>query len=135
LIGGSELYLLDTNIFLEVLLNREYSKVIQDLLNRDTATAFFVSDFSVYSIGIFLMHMNLPDQFGMFIDDLEIRDIRTVSISNTELKRIPQWCKRYDLDFDDAYQYAVADNYRLTLVSLDHDFDRIPKGRIHPKDI
>ena len=129
------MYLLDTNIFLEVLLNREYSKVIRDLLNRDTPTAFFVSDFSVYSLGIFLMHRNLPDQFGMFIDDLEIRDIRTVSISNTELKQIPQWCKRYDLDFDDAYQYAVADSYRLTLVSLDHDFDRIPKGRIHPKDV
>lgn len=133
--GGNELYLLDTNIFLEVVLNREYSKVIRDLLNRDTRTPFFVSDFSVFSVGIFLVRRNLYDQFGTFIDDLDMRDIRTISISAKELKQIPAWCKKYDLDFDDAYQFAVADRFRLKLVSLDHDFDRIPKGRIHPKNL
>ena len=129
------MYLLDTNIFLEVILNREYSQVVQDLLNRDTATAFFVSDFSVYSIGIFFVRRHMPDQLGTFIDDLELRGIRTVSLSNDELKQVPHWCKKYGMDFDDAYQYVVADRYRLKLVSLDHDFDRIPQGRIHPKDI
>jgi len=49
-------YLLDTNIFLEVLLNREYSPVIRDILNRETDTSFFMTDFSLYSIGIFLVH-------------------------------------------------------------------------------
>ena len=129
------MYLLDTNIFLEVILNREYSKVIQDLLNRDTATAFFVSDFSIYSIGIFFVRRHISEHLGTFIDDLELRGIRTVSLSNDELKRVPHWCKKYGMDFDDAYQYVVADRCRLKLVSLDHDFDRIPQGRIHPKDI
>jgi predicted nucleic acid-binding protein len=84
LTGGNELYLLDTNIFLEVILSREYSKVIQDFLNRDITTALFVSDFSVFSVGIFLVRRNLYDQFGTFIDDLEMRDIRTISISAIE---------------------------------------------------
>jgi len=44
-------------------------------------------------------------------------------------------CTKYDLDFDDAYQYVAADANNLKLVSLDHDFDRIPAGRMHPKDI
>jgi predicted nucleic acid-binding protein len=77
----------------------------------------------------------LYDQFGTFIDDLDMRDIRTISISAKELKQIPHWCKKFDLDFDDAYQYAIADRFRLKLVSLDHDFDIIPKGRIHPKNL
>ena len=133
--GGNELYLLDTNIFLEVILSREYSKVIQDFLNRDITTALFISDFSVFSVGIFLVRRNLSDQFCTFIEDLEMRDIRTISINANELKEIPHWCKKFDLDFDDAYQYAIADRFRLKLVSLDHDFDRIPKGRIHPKNL
>ena len=58
--------------------------MIRDLLNRDTRTAFFVSDFSVFSVGIFLVRRNLYDQFGTFIDDLEMRDIRTISISAIE---------------------------------------------------
>jgi hypothetical protein len=85
----NELYLLDTNIFLEVILSREYSKVIQDFLNRDITTALFVSDFSVFSVGIFLVRRNLSDQFGTFIEDLEMRDIRTISINANELKQIP----------------------------------------------
>ncbi len=39
--GGNEVYLLDTNIFLEVLLNREYSPVIREILNREIDTSFF----------------------------------------------------------------------------------------------
>lgn len=83
----------------------------------------------------FLVRRNLSDLFGMFIEDLEMRDIRTISINANELKQIPAWCKKYDLDFDDAYQFAVADRFRLKLVSIGHDFDRIPKERIHPKNL
>ena len=39
------------------------------------------------------------------------------------------------LDFDDAYQYAVAERYDLTIVSFDHDFDQTKKGRVLPKDL
>lgn len=78
------MYLLDTNIFLEVILSREYSKVFQDFLNCDITTALYVSDFSVFSVGIFLVRRNLSDQFGTFIEDLEMRDIRTISINANE---------------------------------------------------
>jgi uncharacterized protein len=135
LTGGNELYLLDTNIFLEVLLNREYSPVIRDLLNRDSDTSFFITDFSLYSIGIFLIRRKQSDQFAQFLDDLEQRDIGTLSLSHDELKQVPFVCKKHGMDFDDAYQVVVADQNHLKLVSLDHDFDRISGGRIHPKDL
>ena len=133
--GGSEVYLLDTNIFLEVLLNREYSSVIRELLNRETDLSFFITDFSLYSIGIFLMRSKLAGYYNSFLDDLDERDIQIVALSPEDLRRIPAICIRYNLDFDDAYQYVAAEANDLKLVSLDHDFDRVPSGRVHPKDI
>jgi predicted nucleic acid-binding protein len=37
--------------------------------------------------------------------------------------------------FDDAYQYAVADEYDLTIVSFDTDFDKTTRGRQPPSAI
>lgn len=135
LTGGNEVYLLDTNIFLEVLLNREYSQVIRDVLNRETDTSFYMTDFSLYSIGIFLVRRKQSEQYTWLLEDLENRDIRIMSLTPDELMRVPSVCTKFDMDFDDAYQYVAADANNLKLVSLDHDFDRIPAGRIHPKDI
>lgn len=129
------MYLLDTNIFLEILLNREYSPVIRDILNRETDTSFFMTDFSLYSIGIFLVHRKQSEQYTWFLEDLEERDIGILTLPPDELRLVPSVCTKYDMDFDDAYQYVAADANNLKLVSLDHDFDRIPDGRMHPKDI
>lgn len=40
--------------------------------------------------------------------------------------------QKYNLDFDDAYQFSVIREFGLTLVSYDHDFDRTPEGRMTP---
>jgi len=128
-------YLLDTNIFLEILVDREHAPVIRDLLTRKPAIPFFISDFSVYSIGIFLTRRKLYTHFSSFIDDLFRRDIRIQSLANDELKQIPRWCEQYGMDFDDACQYGIAETYQLRIVSLDRDFDSVPSGRIHPKDL
>jgi hypothetical protein len=37
-----------------------------------------------------------------------------------------------NLDFDDAYQYVLADGRKLRLVSFDADFDGTPLGRVTP---
>jgi len=37
------------------------------------------------------------------------------------------------LDFDDSYQYAVAQKYSLEIISFDADFDRTEKGRKIPE--
>jgi len=43
--------------------------------------------------------------------------------------------KKFNLDFDDAYQYAVAEKYDLTIVSFDVDFDRTERGRKTPGEV
>lgn len=42
--------------------------------------------------------------------------------------------ERYGLDFDDAYQYSVAEKHGLVIVSFDSDFDRTGKIRKTPSD-
>ena len=49
-----------------------------------------------------------------------------------DLKTLNQPIQKFNLDFDDAYQYAVAEKYDLQLISFDKDFDSTERGR---KDI
>jgi len=43
--------------------------------------------------------------------------------------------RRFKLDYDDAYQYALAEKYNLIIVSFDSDFDRTERGKLKPSDI
>ena len=56
-------------------------------------------------------------------------------LSVEDTKKLAKVSQRFGLDFDDAYQYAVAERYGLTVVSFDSDFDRTEKGRKTPKDV
>lgn len=42
---------------------------------------------------------------------------------------------RYNLDFDDAYQYAIAERNDLVIVSFDSDFNRTVRGKKTPAEI
>jgi predicted nucleic acid-binding protein len=43
--------------------------------------------------------------------------------------------QRFNLDFDDAYQYTAAEKYDIQIVSFDTDFDKTPRGRMTPREI
>jgi predicted nucleic acid-binding protein len=49
--------------------------------------------------------------------------------------RVEQVAAAFGLDFDDAYQYVVAEKFDLVLVSFDTDFDRTDKKRMIPAGI
>ena len=51
------------------------------------------------------------------------------------MERLEQVATTFSLDFDDAYQYVVAEKFGLTLVSFDTDFDRTDLKRIIPAGI
>jgi hypothetical protein len=52
-----------------------------------------------------------------------------------EMEAVADHAASYNLDFDDAYQYALADKHDLTIVSFDSDFDRTARGRSQPSTI
>jgi predicted nucleic acid-binding protein len=52
-----------------------------------------------------------------------------------DVRQLAEAAQQFNLDFDDAYQYALAERYNLTIVSFDSDFDRTERGRKVPKDL
>ena len=51
-----------------------------------------------------------------------------------EFKGVIRAIERFNLDFDDAYQYRLAELYNLRIVSFDSDFDKTERGRVTPRD-
>ena len=68
-------------------------------------------------------------------EDIKRSGLRVASLDLPDYPAIVTYANEYHLDFDDAYQYAVAERYDLTIVSFDHDFDQTEKGRVLPMDI
>lgn len=58
-----------------------------------------------------------------------------VKLELTEYGLLVNIAQRFNLDFDDAYQYAVAEKYNLEIVSFDTDFDRTERRRKTPDEI
>lgn len=130
------MFLLDTNIWLELLLEREKADQVRRLLEAEESWRFGLTDFSLHSIGVILTHLNKHDLFLDFISDtLEDSAVRVIRLDSAGLKEVPAICRRFGLDFDDAYQYLAADKHNLTLVSFDSDFDRTEHGRRTPAEV
>lgn len=128
--------LLDTNIFLEILLSQEKSKEAILLLSNTNKYDFFISDFSLHSIGILLFRRRQHEIFKKFFDDIIIGGIATlITLPFREFDRIIKYAQQFNLDFDDAYQYALSEYYGLTIVSFDSDFDNTIKGRKTPAEL
>ncbi len=128
--------LIDTNIFLELLLNQERSEEVRVFLTNIDKYEAYISDYSFHSIGTLLFRKFKHDVFRQFLNDI-ITDagINIVTIPVSAIEIVINVSQRFNLDFDDAYQYAVAEYYNLDIVSFDSDFDKTEKGRKEPKDL
>ncbi len=62
-------------------------------------------------------------------------DTNIFLLSVDGMEAVMDAAEKYRLDFDDAYQYAIAERYGLTLVSFDADFDRTERGRLDPDQL
>ena len=128
--------LLDTNIFLEVILDQERAKEAQALLSEVEKYEFSISDYSLHSIGLLLFRRGQHEVFRQFLKDIILGvGVAVVALSAQEMEGLIQVAQRFSLDFDDAYQYVVAERYGLTIISFDADFDRTERGRKVPKDL
>lgn len=117
------MYLLDTNIFLEILLNQEKSAVCKEFLNKNY-DKIFISDFSLHSIGVILFRYNRKEVFNKFIQDI-VSEIKVLNLPSSEYQVFSKDFTSHKLDFDDFYQYSVAKYYDLQIVTMDSDFKQI----------
>jgi hypothetical protein len=130
------MFLVDTNVWLELLLGQQKSGEVHEFLSAWPASELGITEFSLYSVGIILTRLKKDAAFGNFLaDTLEEGGARLLRLDAEGLKAILTVRARFGLDFDDAYQYVAAEKYNLTLVSFDSDFDRTERGRRTPADV
>jgi predicted nucleic acid-binding protein len=128
--------LLDTNIFLEIILDQEKSPDVKALLSKGEENEFFISDYSLHSIGLLLFRLKQHDVFRQFLIDMMINvGVIMISLAVEDMETAISTARMFNLDFDDAYQYSAAEKYNLTIVSFDSDFNRTPRGRKTPAEI
>ncbi|MFN3763742.1 MAG: PIN domain-containing protein [Anaerolineae bacterium] len=129
------MYLLDTNILLELLLDQERADEAERLIRSVPGRDLYISEFTLYSLGMILTYRRLAHIFLRIVEDLERGRIDCLRLNIMDMPAVVQAIQQFGLDFDDAYQYVVAEKYGLTLVSFDADFDRTPRGRRTPGQV
>jgi len=130
------MYLLDTNIWLERMLQQARSEEVRRLLDQVPSDHLLITDFSLHSIGVILNRLNRRDEFLGFVRDLFIDGaVALVSLEPGDMERLVAVMDRFGLDFDDAYQYVAAERYEVELVSFDGDFDGTERGRVTPGEV
>jgi len=116
------MYLIDTNIFLEILLGQEKKEICKSFLN-DNHESLSISDFSLHSIGVILFKHKKEDIFTAFCGDI-LHSVDVVTLSKELYERLAETKASLKMDFDDVYQYMIANEHGLKIVTMDEDFKR-----------
>lgn len=130
------MYLLDTNIWLERLLNQEHSDEVGLLLTEVPSGQLLMTDFSSHSVGVILHRLDRLPAFVRFVQDLFVNgSVGLLALRPEDLQRLTAVAEAFDLDFDDANQYLAAEEYGASLVGYDRDFDRTERRRLTPAQV
>ena len=130
------MYLIDTNIWLERLLDQERSQEVGDFLNKVTTDNIKITDFAFHSICVILDNLGEREALNRFVDDLFLQsEVNLISLPPALIDEILEAANQFNLDFDDAYQYVAASRYDFQIISFDTDFDRTKKGRKTPSEV
>jgi predicted nucleic acid-binding protein len=130
------MYLVDTNVWLELLLEQAKADEARQFFQGVESTSLAITEFSLYSLGVILTRLKKDDVFEDFLSDtIEDSGVMRIRLETADLKEILAVRRRYRLDFDDAYQYVAAGKYDFTLVSFDSDFDHTGLGRRTPSGV
>jgi len=128
--------LIDTNIFLEVLLEQKEAAAASELLTNSDKHELLISDFALHSVCLLVLRHKSVALLESFLEDSILAgNLAQIFIPAAELNDVLDNVQLLKLDFDDAYQYTMAEKNGLTLVSFDKDFDRTPRGRQTPQAI
>jgi predicted nucleic acid-binding protein len=117
------MFLADTNIFLEVLLAGDKAETCKAFLAQNPGK-IHISGFSLHSVGVILFRQRQELVFKAFFEDVSI-NTQILSLSKESYLKLPEIRQRFNLDFDDAYQFQVAEDHSLAIATMDRDFNRV----------
>jgi len=95
----------------------------------------YMTDLSLHSIGIILFRLGKYESFTTFLEDMVIDGIEILSAAPEDLTLLHRTAEKYNLDFDDAYQYMLAEKHQLQIISFEKDFDETELGRKEPSEL
>ena len=117
------MFLVDTNIFLEILLGQEKKTICKEFLDHNAGN-LNISDFSLHSLGVILFRSDKEEVFRHVIEDV-FPKIAVLSLPGDSYLNVIRSKEILKLDFDDSYQYGLAKHYGLTIITMDKDFEKI----------
>ena len=117
------MFLVDTNVFLEILLRQAKRESCKKFLD-DNIGNLNITDFSLHSIGVILLRYDKEDIFQKFVEDV-IPNVKLLSLPIKLYGEVINASRSLNLDFDDAYQYSTAKYYGLRVTTMDKDFEMI----------
>ena len=127
------MYLLDTNIILEILLDQKNAEKCANFINAHLNQVLFITDFSYFSISVKMFNLKRFKDLQKLHEDLIIsRIITIIKLESIDWDRVIHISKEFNLDFDDSYQFAAATKFSLQIVSYDKDFDLTSLNRFKP---
>jgi predicted nucleic acid-binding protein len=128
--------LIDTNIFLEVMLAQSKRKACASFLNavKENREKAAVTDFTIFSLMVILDGRRKLRELDRFLRSLSAYKGLTLYATSLEDKvAAVELAASGEFDVDDAIQYASATSIRArAIVSLDRDFDNHEIPRIEP---
>ncbi len=130
--------LLDTNIFLEYLLDQERANEVTAFFHwvHQQQIPVICTHYSIHSIESTLSARKEWTKLLDFLSFIEkMASIAVYETSIPEEQKITQLVSEKNLDFDDALQYFVAKKNNCgAIVSFDHHFDKTDLARKTPAD-
>jgi len=128
-------YLVDTNIWLESLLDQEQAEIVKKFLDTIPSNNLSISDFSLHSIGVILNRLKKLNVFDDFVNDLfstgNVACLNLEPIDNLEVSKL---IKSKGLDYDDSYQVIVSQKFEIQIVTFDGDFKEKGFKTLSPKE-
>ncbi|NQT52481.1 type II toxin-antitoxin system VapC family toxin [bacterium] len=126
------MFLVDTNVWLELLLEQEKAGETRSFLQHVSANQLAITEFSLYSMAIILCQLGKEAVLTDFLSDTFGAGVSRIVLGPDDFAAILDARQRLELDFDDAYQHAASQKHDLDMVSFDRHFDRTTRGRLTP---
>lgn len=126
---GRLVFLVDTNIWLETLLEQESAAQADAFLSTVPGSHLSLTEFSLYSIGIILTRLDKDELFDEFMTDaLDHGGVRRLRLDRVGIQGALEARDAFGLDFDDAYPVRSCPILRARARQLRRRFRRNGPG-------
>lgn len=131
------MYLVDTNIFLEVLLSRPRKEECKKLLKtlRDGKNSGIITDFTIHSIIVIMDELKKHNELKKFLLSLTAyKGLHVYQTNIADEAKATELATAQKLDMDDAIQYSSALSANAdAIISFDKHFNGLKIPRVEPQ--